>query len=73
MSKAILVLDMPKNCLNCPLADWANCRITKGVHTGYFRPDNCPLRDIPEKQEDLPANVYRDGWNACIDRILRDG
>lgn len=34
---------------------------------------DCPLRELPEKQEDLPANIYREGWNACIDRILKGG
>ena len=71
MSKAILVLDMPKNCFHCKLQDWVNCRITKGCHTGYTRPDWCPLREVPQKQEDLPTNIYREGWNACIDEIMK--
>lgn len=32
---------------------------------------NCPLKELPEKQEDLPTNIYREGWNACIDKILK--
>ena len=77
MSKAILVMDMPKNCLNCPLADWANCRITKKCNTGYYRPDSCPLRPMPEKKEvcgkypqpDGITPSYKIGYNACIDEI----
>lgn len=70
MSKAILVMDMPKNCFHCKLQDWVNCRVVKGCHTGDTRPDWCPLREVPQKQEDLPTNIYREGWNACIDKIL---
>lgn len=56
MSKAILVIDMPKNCLHCKLQDWANCRIVKGCHTGDTRPDWCPLRPMPERKEELNLN-----------------
>lgn len=48
MSKAILVMDMPKNCIYCPLSEWATCRITKKCHTGYERPTWCPLREVKE-------------------------
>ena len=66
MSKAILVMDMPKNCLNCKMADWANCRITKICHTGCYRPDWCPLSPMPEKKAE--RNAYT-GYNQCIDEI----
>lgn len=78
MSKAVLVIDMPKNCLHCKLQDWANCRIVKGCHTGDTRPDWCPLRPMPEKmqvcgvypQKDGIVPSYKIGYNACIDEIL---
>ena len=35
------------------------------------KPEWCPLKELPEKQEDLPTNIYREGWNACIDKILK--
>ena len=78
MSKAILVMDMPKNCFACKLQDWANCRIVKGVHTGNTRPDWCPLREVPKKKEENDAytdcEYYRvQGYNACIDEILEGG
>lgn len=74
MSKAILVMDMPKNCFHCKLQDWANCRIVKGCHTGYYRPDWCPLRPLPEKKELSLINSdfvrgYKTGYNDCIDEI----
>lgn len=78
MSKAILVMDMPESCLNCPLSDWANCRFTKKCHTRNNRPDYCPLKPMPEY--DSPAinptvenTYYAQGWNDCIDEILKGG
>lgn len=67
--KAILVIDMPTDCIKCPLADgycW-NTFPTKG------RADGCPLRPLPQKVE-MDFNEYyegmADGWNACIDEIV---
>lgn len=77
MSKAILVIDMPDNCLGCKLQDWANCRIVKGCHTGKNRPEYCPLKPLPEKAEltfvDHGQDQIAMGWNACIDEILKGG
>ena len=76
MSKAILVIDMPKNCFHCKLQDWANCRIVKGCHAGETRPDWCPLKPIPDKKNRNNRVVgdylkgRSDGYNACIDDIL---
>lgn len=76
MSKAILVIDMPKNCFHCKLQDWANCRIVKGCHVGETRPDWCPLKEVPQKKEIDRLSVRRHfeakGYNACIDDILGD-
>lgn len=53
------------------------CQLSKDrvVEDFDFREDvhlsNCPLKELPQKQEDLPTNIYREGWNACIDNILR--
>ena len=49
-----------------PLATIFLYRIYTEVHLS-----NCPLKELPQKQEDLPTNIYREGWNACIDNILR--
>lgn len=75
MSRAILVIDMPKNCFHCKLQDWANCRIVKGCHAGDTRPDWCPLKEVPEKKNrnKVVGDYLRgrvDGYNACIDEIL---
>lgn len=73
MSKAILVMDMPKSCFNCKLQDWANCRIVKGCHVGDSRPTWCPLKEVPQKKKDTLMTNYKryvQGWNDCMDRIL---
>lgn len=82
MSKAILVIDMPKNCRECPLAknesivleEAYNCLPKRKWVTDReceSRPNWCPLKEVPQKQENLPTNIYREGWNACIDEILK--
>ncbi len=75
MSKAVLVMDMPKDCYECKLQDWLTCRIAKKCNTSHSRPDWCPLRELPEKKstEYNPArNPYiTEGYNACIDELLK--
>lgn len=89
MSKSILVIDTPEACIGCPccFADnvtiWcgkkrkALCepmKLPKGIEK--FKPDWCPLLDLPEKRE-VPLQypylhqLIADGWNACIDEILK--
>lgn len=73
MAKAILVLDMPENCFNCKLQDWANCRIVKGCHAGENRPDWCPLKEVPERayhENYCDGGRYDKGYNDCLDEIL---
>lgn len=78
--KAILVLEMPSACKDCPLRvsiDESICVKTLKDITDkeYFeqRPDWCPLRPAPEKRHsndnlmELLADIVR---NACIDEIL---
>ena len=87
--KAILVLnEMPKNCLECPLGKNMNiaietciqcplgkCVIDEEVMT---RPDWCPLKELPDKITSWKGKStnyqqgHRDGYNACIDEILGD-
>jgi len=74
MNKAILVMDMPKNCLYCTLSNWATCRITKKCNTGYYRPDSCPLRPLPDRKKETDASTdyeyYRmQGYNMCVDEL----
>jgi len=74
MSKSILILDTPANCINCPLASAARekhsgqmcwkCAIhpTIMIENGKIKPEWCPLKPIPEKQThyntDTPHHRY---------------
>ena len=84
MSKAILVIDMPKSCDECDFIDerYHYCNIPwfgKDV-SDYVacRHEDCPLREVPKKKEENDAytdcEYYRvQGYNACIDEILEGG
>lgn len=86
MSKAILVMDIPKSCDMCdfvtvdgmvgnmtctnPLSDEYGCDVTDYIDC---RAGGCPLKEVPKKKKDtLMTNYsrYVRGWNDCIDRIL---
>ena len=84
MAKAILIMDMPEDCNDC-YAMYVSlserfCRATEeNLSAKAERPDWCPLRELPEKKEELPIEKYEfrslgkafaSGWNACLDEIL---
>ena len=88
MSKAILIMDMPKYCSECQLCvalcgkEIAVCTGTTGTEkkdgSNEGRPTWCPLREVPQKK---PCGDYtslirigeRKGYNACIDELLGGG
>lgn len=51
--KAILIIDMPKGCIDCPCHDTEllYCK-TMEQHAEYFyeKPSWCPLKELPEKR-----------------------
>lgn len=59
------------------------CAVGKLVPDGE-KPDWCPLRELPEKNPNNPElkpgvhytekgyEVFKSGWNACLDKILKD-
>ena len=59
MSKAILVMDMPKNCLECPIGKNMSICIEVCIQCPFGRcaiddeaetiPKWCPLREVPQK------------------------
>ena len=92
MAKAVLVMDMPESCSGC---NFLYCNVDAGIDScqamevsrivdseTYERPDWCPLRELPERKEELPVEKYEfggigkafvSGWNACLDEILKAG
>lgn len=83
MDKAIVVIDMPKICGECPMCiddeyDLTHecCLKYKGYVDKKHRPTWCPLKIIPEKYDtDKPYILdfnedYERGYNACVDEIL---
>lgn len=85
MSKAVLVMDMPSKCIACPLhfVDepnyWcgANMKdlLTDDIET--YKPDWCPLRELPNpkekgKAENILEIFTNAGYNACIDELLKE-
>lgn len=76
MSKAVLIMDMPESCRECPLElikgqCAVNSEITKD---NTIKPDWCPLRPMPEKAEKRKTDnvhdiIIKQGWNACIDEL----
>ena len=81
MSKAILVIDMPKSCKDCNIMFTDNysdyCPCNRQDVFNYVcsdtRPDWCPLKKVPEKPDYPPINEssFVAGYNACIDEILK--
>ena len=84
MSKAILVIDMPKCCDECfaldDNGDYPLCLVTEEIKGYTFRSreqkmDKCPLKPIPEKMKGNESIYYQwgdyeDGWNHCIDILI---
>ena len=68
MNKAILVIDMPDSCGECPLFCGSYVDMcchglnNRGINYPYpenFRQDWCPLRSLPEKY-DMETAITRD-------------
>lgn len=84
MSKAILIIDMPESCTECPLfGDHYSDMLCKGLNKrgiNYpypkdFRQDWCPLKEFPKKLVGNDSIYYQwgdyeDGWNHCIDCLI---
>ena len=86
MKKAVLVIDMPEHCEECPLRVlWAKyhcvvngkfCGDEQGFYSSLTKPSWCPLKPLPEKRdlsygtEGTEWYAYSEGYNACIDEIV---
>ncbi len=86
MSKSILIIDTPIVCIDCPchFADettvWCGKEERELLSDDIesYKPDWCPLKEIPEKKPTPRKLEERDrlcmnfGYNACIDEILKE-
>ena len=80
MSKAILVIDMPESCDQCPLLlrfMEERCCVPEKRNSFTTKPYWCPLKPVPEKYDvgidygNYKSVDYEFGYNRCIDEILR--
>lgn len=79
--KAILVIDMPDICFQCPFCKSRDillsydyfCVINDEEVDKYRKPDWCPLKPLPDKRNEIMAEDYINyvayGWNCCINEI----
>lgn len=86
MSKVIIVIDTPEDCIDCPCCNCTEhdtyCGMTNmylefNLVDGYVKPNWCPLKPIPDKIEhsiyDYDTDTgYTCGWNDCIDNLIRE-
>lgn len=85
MSKAILVIEMPSSCSECKVkfsdgySDYCTVKKCEDVYEygdSNTKPNWCPLKPAPQKKE-VSFNywdraVFANGYNACIDEILKE-
>lgn len=74
MAKAMLIMDMPSSCLDCPCSKFnpniktecrweceANGMELSEIALDIERPILCPLREVPQKKEVLKREQYEFG------------
>ena len=84
MSKSILVIDTPECCGKCPCfleAATGCCGVNGKEIDSHGKPGWCPLLDFPKEKyfaieycvgnKENCIESYVDGYNACIDEILK--
>ncbi len=94
MAKAVLIMDMPESCIGCNFChissedNESSCKAYEVARTidsdTYKKPNWCPLRELPEKKEEIELReckgsvegtwnvplIENKGFNACLDEIL---
>lgn len=86
MSKAILVINEPNNCKECPISAfykesafdvgefWCPLEVKLDINP-KDKPWWCPLKPLPDNMEHyIGENEYYEGcvegWNDCLDEII---
>ena len=72
MSKAILVIDTPESCGDCPILEY--CHNNDGKSDLSIRQPWCPLKELPQKLRYYEGYYthFVTGWNDCIEEILKE-
>lgn len=79
MDKAIIVINTPDGCRECPLCGEDHmtyrdyCRITDQYIWALDKPDWCPLKPAPKKMEVSYGSDEQDwenGYNSCVEQIM---
>ena len=83
--KSIMVINTPIRCDDCPCGHescyvgiW--CKLLKTNLPHYGKPDNCPLKPVPDKYEIDKSKCsdrfyefeFEEGYNSCIDDIMEE-
>lgn len=86
MSKSILVIDTPENCIECRffakrLCGNGRCTLNQDISNvipDRCKSDWCPLRELTKKKDmyfreecSMYISRYWEGYNALIDEILK--
>lgn len=80
MSKSMLVMDTPENCVKCSLYHYPSCRcyVTEKFQNNIsedYKPDWCPLQEVPKKKpyngEDgiTGSSLPKKSWKSIFSRI----
>ena len=83
MAKGIIVMDIPKSCIECELMctnqDGDKFCFKHGFHEPIEddKPDWCPIKPMPGYLDEASVNDdyyfgLENGWNDCIDAILEE-
>lgn len=79
--KAVLVIDMPRNCWGCPCNEvdsdgmsWCNALAKNTIHSNVERQPWCPLKPLPifkavDLNDSRDVMMFCHGWNTCLAEI----
>ena len=83
MDKAVLIIDMPDKCRECPLHEISEsfdkwlCVPMQKLHnkSSNIKPKWCPLKEMPQEQmhhsiDSTFISAAKTGYNWCINEIL---
>ena len=80
--KAVVIIDMPTECVECPLCSDGHCDVQGKYLDDVFNQidECCPLRPLPRKAElencssglmGMIDTGFRAGWNECLKEITK--